>query len=376
MSEHSLKRQFDSGCAEEIARRLLPVLPSFDAEGFASAVDAQVGPLELKDRVFVLSTELRDRLPADYEEALGLLVAMLGPELAEGEGMFNTSWFLMPVARFIEEFGLDHPHASLEGIEEMTRRHTGEFAIRPYLARYPELTMTYVTRWADSPSLNVRRLASEGIRPRLPWAPKLQPFISNPLPVIDVLDRLIDDPSPYVRKSVANNLNDISRDHPDLAVDVARRWIAASPTERTRWIVNHGMRTLVKRGRPAALEVVGATADPSITVSDVQVQPEAVSIGEAFTITATVVNGSVDEREVIVDYCMHFLGRDGKHRQKVFKLARVTIEADTSAVVAKRHVMRQVSTRTYYPGIQMVTVQANGSSSDKAEVILIDDTEP
>lgn len=267
MSETGLKRHFTGDCAREIAGRLDDVLDGFDTEGYAAEVDRRVGPLELKDRVLVLTEGLRQRLPGDYPDAVAVLIDSLGPELAEDEGMFTSSWFLMPVARFVEEYGLDHPRESLDAIYQITKRHTGEYAIRPYLQHHHELTMDAVRTWARDPSHNVRRLASEGIRPRLPWAARFTPFVLDPRPAIEVLDMLSDDPSGYVRKSVANNLNDISKDHPDLAVDTARRWMHSSDSDRTAWIARHGLRSLVKQGHGAALAALEATPTPGSTWS-------------------------------------------------------------------------------------------------------------
>lgn len=370
MTDYSLKRHFDGGCARILAEGLSGFTNGFDGEEYAREVDAAVGHLELKDRVLVLANGLRKRLPASYPEAIDVLVASLGPELDEGEGMFNTSWFLMPVARFVEEYGLDHPENSLAAIEAITRRHTGEYAIRPYLRHHHDLTMQHVHQWAFSESHNVRRLASEGIRPRLPWAPRHRPFVEDPTPVIDVIHHLIDDPSLYVRKSVANNLNDISRDHADLAERVAMDWLTQSPTDRTRWIVGHGMRTLVKAGRSGALQVVGASADPAISVQEVTLEPATVRLGEDLIVHATVANDSSQTKTVVVDYSVHFLGRDGTHRPKVFKLTKVTIAPSERVRVSKAHRFRSVRTRTHYFGRQRICVQANGAQSETVDFIL------
>lgn len=363
MSDYSLKRHFDGGCARAIGEQLTAVVADFDVDSYATEVDSRVGPLELKDRVLVLAQGLRSRLPGDYQEAVALLVASLGEELGESEGMFNTSWYLMPVARFIEEYGLEHAQPSLEAIREVTRRHTGEFAVRPYLVAHHELTMTHVRAWARDDSLNVRRLASEGIRPRLPWAPRFAPFVADPSAVIEVIDVLIDDPSPYVRKSVANNLNDIAKDHPELAVATAGRWLSESDSDRTAWIVNHGLRTLIKSGHAGALEVVGSGYDPALRVERVQVEPARVVIGDSMRITAEVVNETGQARRVVVDYELEFPAARGAVTSKVFKLAQVDVAPGRRVTVTKRHFFRVVRTRTYRPGRHAVRVQANGASS-------------
>ncbi|WP_241028236.1 hypothetical protein [Streptomyces verrucosisporus] len=220
---YGLKRYFNGEAAHLIGGRIRAVYPGFDIEGYAAETERRVPGKELKERVLVLAEGLRTRLPGDYPGAVSVLLAPLGDELAEGEGVFNTSWFLMPVARFVEEYGPEHPELSLGAIEEITRRHTGEYAIRPYIERHRGQVMERIVRWARSPSHNVRRLASGGVRPRLPWARTLDVFVKDPRPVPEVLEPLRRDPSGHVRRSVANNLDDISRDNPGAALATAPR---------------------------------------------------------------------------------------------------------------------------------------------------------
>lgn len=372
MTETGLKRYYTGECARLIANMVGGRAPGLDAEEFAQAVDAQITGLELKGRTLVIARELRKRLPSDYVTALAILVDSLGPELTEDQGMFNESWFLTPVGRFIEEFGLDHPEESLVAIEELTRRHTGEFAIRPYLRDHYDLTMATATRWASSPSHNVRRLASEGIRPRLPWAPMHRPFIEDPRPILTIINQLINDPSRYVRTSVANNLNDISKTHPELAVSTARRWLTESDTEETRWIVNKGLRTLIKRGDFAALELLGAQSDPGIYIRDVAIEPRTVVIGQPAQITAVVQNDSEQQHQIIVDYHIHYLKSDGQLRPNTFKLGRITLGPGETGRITKRRTFAHTTTRRLIPGQQQLSAQANGNRSATVSFTLIE----
>ena len=360
-----LKDYYDGNCAAILGAAIAQIEPSFDTEGFRAGVDSRVPALELNDRVLVLAEGLREQLPKDYPDAVKILLQSLGPELAEGEGMFNHSWFLMPVARFVQEYGLTHPELSLAAIEEITRRHTGEFAIRPYLNEFPDLTMSYIRQWAASNSHNVRRLASEGIRPRLPWAARYQPFINDPAPVIAIASLLIDDPSAYVRTSVANNLNDISKDHPALAVATANNWLACSSSQRTNWIVKHGLRSLVKAGHEGALELLGAKPDPRITVDEVSITPTDIAIDDAAVISATIRNGTAETVEIIVDYQVFFLKKNGELKPTTFKLTNLQVAPKESVTVSKVHKFRVTTTRPLYPGRQEVAVVANGISSTR-----------
>ena len=372
MSESGLKQHFTGECAREIAKRINQGSFRIDTENYAAAVDAKVEGLELKDRVLILADELRKRLPDDYLDALDILVDSLGAELREGEGMFNESWFLMPVARFVEEFGLEHPERSLAAIEEITKRHTGEYAIRPYLRQWHELTMQTVESWAGSKSHNVRRLATEGIRPRLPWHSRFEPFIKDPRPVIKIIDRLVEDESLYVRTSVANNLNDIAKDHPELAITTAKRWLAeAKNQKRALWVVTKGLRGLIKAGNPAALTLVGAEPDPSICVADVRLSTSTPQVGQGMEISARIRNSGDEARDVVVDYQVYFRRANGELRPATFKLGRVRVGPRSSEVVSKRHSFKVVKTRTYYPGEQGLTVQANGAPTDMIPFVLV-----
>ncbi|CAM5434461.1 hypothetical protein GCM10010329_52650 [Streptomyces spiroverticillatus] len=358
--EYGLKRYFDGAGARRLGELVHAVHPAFDLEGYVAEAESRVAELELKDRVRVLAEGLRSRLPGPYPEAVAVLVALLGDELAEGEGMFNASWHLMPVARFVEEYGLDHPTVSLDALHEITRRHTGEFAVRPFVERHPGLTMKYVADWAHSPSHHVRRLASEGIRPRLPWARTLTGFVADPRPVLDVLEVLRSDPSPYVRTSVANNLNDIARDHPGLVLATARRWAEESPTPETAWTVRHGLRTLVKKGDQQALALLGATGGEHARVPQLDLSPLDLTVGQLLTLAFDLLNTDDRPHTLTVDYVVHHVRKGGRTIPKVFKLATVTLAPGERRSLRKQHAVREITTRVYYPGEHIVDIQVNG----------------
>ena len=245
-----MKYYFGAETAALLASKL-----GLDPDEYANWVTPRVDDIEIKDRVRVFAQGLQDRLPADYLEALDVIVNSFGPELAIGEGYFNYGFYWWPVGQFIEDYGLEYPKQSLAAIEALTKVFTGEWAVRPYLDRYPGLTMQHVQQWVQSNSHNVRRLASEGIRPRLPWAKAYRPFMVDPSPIIPVLDQLFTDPTKYVRTSVANNLNDVSRTHPDLAIETVSRWLSADNSPETKWIARRALRTLLRQDNLAALQL-------------------------------------------------------------------------------------------------------------------------
>ncbi|MGW7197568.1 DNA alkylation repair protein [Streptomyces chryseus] len=359
-SEYGLKRYFNGEAAHLIGGRIRAVHPEFDVEGYAAEVEERIPGKELKDRVLVLAEGLRTRLPADYADAVPILLSILGDELAEGEGMFNHSWFLMPVARFVEEYGLDHPELSLDAIEEITKRHTGEYAIRPYVEQHYALTMERVAAWSRSPSHNVRRLASEGIRSRLPWARTLTMFVKDPQPVLEILEPLRSDSSEYVRKSVANNLNDISKDAPDLALATVLRWREESPTPETGWIVKHGLRTLVKKGDQQALAILGATGGEHVKVPRLEITPRSVTIGDTLVISFDIENTDARSHSIAIDYVVHHVRKNGRSIPKVFKLTTLELGPGERRSLEKTHTIKEVQTRRYYSGAHTVDIQVNG----------------
>ncbi|MCP5095850.1 MAG: hypothetical protein GY943_09875, partial [Chloroflexi bacterium] len=210
MSEQKLfKDYYDRDLAERLAAEITAVYPPFNSTAFVETVVPQLPPLELKQRVDLFSQTLHKELPADYPQAITILLGTLKSELQEEEGMFNDGWMLMPIARFVEVYGLDHFEVSVQAMVEITKRHTSEFTIRPFLQTYPDRLLPILHQWTQDPSPHVRRLVSEGSRPRLPWAGRLYQFIEDPTPTLALLEKLQNDPSEYVRRSVANHLNDI-----------------------------------------------------------------------------------------------------------------------------------------------------------------------
>lgn len=240
-----LKEWFDRDCAVRIGDAIRVHDPSFDLEGFVDEVESKVPPLELKDRVFVMAAALRDRLPRAYPQAAERLRLSLGPPLPGDTGMFTEGYWLMPIARFVEEFGLDHFDVSMNLCAEITQRNTSEYAVRPYIAADLERALRFAREWATSPNQHVRRLASEGFRPRLPWAKRLDILVEDPEPALALVEPLRADPSRYVRKSVANLINDVSKDHPGRIEALAAEW-GRGADETTKWILHHGTRTLRK----------------------------------------------------------------------------------------------------------------------------------
>jgi 3-methyladenine DNA glycosylase AlkC len=237
----ALKDHFGVNLAILLATKIKEVSPSFPDKDFIGNVRKAYGPLELKDRVKLISTTLHNCLPPTYPKAIGILVKIFGEPNPHETGMFTNYHWLMPVGQFIEDFGIDHPELSLKTIHALTQRNTGEYAIRPFILKYPDLCVETMTNWSMDQSFHVRRLSSEGLRPKLPWAPKLDLFVKRPAPVFKVLGNLKADPIRFVQKSVANNLNDYLKLNPEPTVKLIEKW-SASKNVNTQWIIRHATR--------------------------------------------------------------------------------------------------------------------------------------
>lgn len=250
-----LKNYFGQELAVRLAGAIKPFYPAFPTTSFVSAVEENAGPLELKARVRLIAEELHRALPLEYPDQLEILLRILGPENESEQGMFTEGYFLMPVAYFVECYGLEHVHISMNALYEITKRHTSEYAIRPYLHREPEQCMQIFQDWSYDPNSHVRRLVSEGTRPRLPWAKRMSVLGGNPMHNLALLEPLLDDCSGYVRRSVANHLNDLTKDHREITL----QWITDKLNKDWQHgpsIVRHALRSLIKSGDADALTIM------------------------------------------------------------------------------------------------------------------------
>lgn len=254
-SAAALKHYFGVELAELLANLITPYHSGFPARTFIASIADRTGPLELKDRVAAIADELRKALPSDYADALGILLNILGAENETEEGMFTNGYFLMPVAFFVEKYGLEHFDLSMQALYEITKRHTSEYAVRPYLDLYTDECLSLLRRWSHDANVHVRRLVSEGTRPRLPWAKRIDAIKGDPDINLSLLEPLIDDPSFYVRKSAANHVNDLTKDYKEATLN----WLAgqiARGGSRDPWFVRHAVRSLIKSDDQAALELL------------------------------------------------------------------------------------------------------------------------
>lgn len=354
-----LKNHFGPAIPRRIAAMIAAVHPPFAAKAFLKEALQGYPDLDLLPRGRHLAQVLRRHLPDEYPRAIDILLASLGPKLERSENLGMAPFMYLPHVLFVAEYGLDHFEPSMRAQYELTQRFTAEFSIRPFLAHHPAPTLARLKLWAGDASPHVRRLVSEGTRPRLPWAPRLRAFQKDPRPVLELLELLKDDPELYVRRSVANNLNDIGKDHPDLLVKTARRWMKNAGEER-RWLIRHGLRSALKRGETAALELLGFGGTACAAIQKVAITPKRARGGDTLTIAFDLTNTGARRQALLVDFRIHFVKASGKTSPKVFKLKTVELAPRETVRLGKGVSLKEMTTRKHYPGTHRVEIMLNG----------------
>ena len=357
-----LKNYYGPDVPARIARMIKDVDSAFDEDAFlADALDGYQA-LELTPRARQIAQALGRHLPQDYERAIEILIASLGPKLQVAELTGMDVFVYLPHVFFVAEFGVDHFEASMHAQYELTQRFSAEYSIRIFLERYPQQTLGRLREWAFNSNVHVRRLVSEGTRPRLPWAPRLRAFQDNPRPVLELLELLKDDPELFVRRSVANNLNDIGKDSPVALIETCRRWMRDASPQRS-WLVRHALRSAVKRGEPEALEILGFLPATGIHVREVHIAPAVASIGDSVTFTLDLSNDGSAMQQLLIELRVHFVKANGRPSPKVFALKELELRPYGSVQLTKTISLAQHTTRTHYPGQHRVEVLVNGRPS-------------
>lgn len=259
MAYKQLKLWFDEELANSLAKKIEPLYSKFSKKEFIKQINSKVNNLELKARIELIADELYKQFNSDYLLGLDYLSQILGPENEKETGMFKEYYWIMPIAKYVEKYGLGNFEASINTIEEITKRNTGEYTIRPYLEQETEKTLKVMLQWSKNENKHIRRLASEGIRPRLPWASKLEIFIQDPRPILPILENLKDDNSKYVQKSVANCINDILKDNFEVGQQLIENWKQPNIGKERKWIIKHALRNLLKQNDAWAVNIVNYT---------------------------------------------------------------------------------------------------------------------
>jgi 3-methyladenine DNA glycosylase AlkC len=352
-----LKDRIDHESLREFALCIQSVYTSFQVDEFLkSIIDETWNDLELKARGRQISMNLGKYLPADYSEAISIIDKVA----AKYDG------FLCPVfPDFVDVYGQDEINwdVSINALERYTQYASSELAVRPFIINHEERMMAQMYAWSQHENEHVRRLASEGCRPQLPWAQALTKYKKDPAPILPILEQLKTDPSLYVRKSVANNLNDISKTHPDLVVNLAKDWYGKN--EYTDWIVKHGCRTLLKKGNRDVLAIFGCHDATSIDVDDFLLGPPYISLGEDITFSFSI--KTKEARKVRLEYGIDYVKSNGKRNRKIFQISEVLLKENEKKFYEKKHSFADLSTRKHYPGIHSIVLIVNGVERGKQD---------
>lgn len=358
--EVAFKHWFNAERYRALADELQSLSAGFNRRTFLELTLTGLEERALMDRLRQTAIAYQAALPGEYRDKLKVLRA-LAPKITH-------AFVSISLGDFVAREGLDDPKRSLDALKYFTRFGSSEFAVRPFLQRDLLGTLAVMETWAEDSDEHVRRLASEGSRPRLPWGLRLKELVKDPRPTGRILEMLKQDPALYVRKSVANHLNDVAKDHPEVVLDRVTAW-DRSVTD-TNWIVRHALRTLVKKGDPRALALLGASAQVSVDVVDFSVIPRRLRLGERLQLNAQLRSTSRREQTLVVDYVIHYVKASGDSSAKVFKWSTVVLPPGGTFDLRKSQEIRDFTTRRHYAGIHRVELQINGRRPASAEFVL------
>ncbi len=359
------RKVFNERVIKGLATRIKQTYSSFDISGFEQEIIPKLDKLNYGARSKLITEKLHVFLPKDFMLAAQILIDSLEPELDVEPGKTHWQGFIvLPVAEYIAERGvekLEYYEISMKALYEMTKRLSSEMAVRPFLRKYPKRTLMLFKKWTKDDNVHVRRLVSEGSRPRLPLSSPLREFQKDPSEVITLLELLKDDVDLYVRRSVANNLNDIAKDNPEIVVSLLEKWQKGATPERN-WVIKHSLRTLLKQGNIGALKLLGYH-EAKVKLDGLPVLTPKVKIGNSLEFRAEII--SLQDQQLMIDYAIHYMKANGRHAAKVFKLAAKKCVKGQVLEFTKKHSCKEMTTRKHYPGKHFIEMIVNGKKYGK-----------
>ena len=354
-----LKNAYNNDFVKRLASQFKKEVSSINEKQFIKTVlDTNWKNKELKDRTEHIADVMISFLPFDYKKQTAILI-----KIAPHFSGFTATIF----PTVISKIGLADREISLFALEELTKYSTSEFAIRPFLKEWPD-TIEKMYEWSNSDNFHVRRLASEGCRPLLPWAMKLHQYVNDPSPILPILENLRNDSEDYVYRSVANNLNDISKNHPDLVLKICKKWINESKT--TKWVVKHALRTLLKQGNKTAMQLFGFGSIQSIEIIKFEIANNTIEIGNSTLLNITITNTGATKK-FRLEYGVSYLKKNGSHNEKVFQLKETEINKGEVLQFTKKIDFKDLTTRKHYKGKQFTTLKINGNNVQTTHFELI-----
>jgi 3-methyladenine DNA glycosylase AlkC len=356
----NLKDEYNKSFVEDLATKFSTEDSSFDEISFSkSIINTHWNKKELKERMRCITESIHAHLDFSYPKQIEILSKIVY-KYGGLKGMVFPD--------FVQVYGLNDLKTSLKAIELFTQHSTAEFAIRPFIEKYPLEVMKQMLAWSSNKNHHLRRLSTEGARPKLPWSPALRNFITDPSQSFPILENLKNDDSLYVRKSVANHLNDISKDHQELVLKTAKKW--HGKTKNTDWIVKHGLRTLLKKGDKKALAIFGLDNSENINVKKLSLSEKEISIGDFIYFEFEVQNKSNEKRNLRLEYRIDYVKANNKTSGKIFQLSEFSLNKKSNKSFKRKQWFKELSTRKHYPGKHIITLIINGDEKEKITLTL------
>jgi len=351
-----LKNIFTKAMLSYIAYNIKSVHPPFKVKSFFEEVEKGFEHLTFNERAEHIAQTLHLFLPNNYLEAIDIIEQSLGPIIQEEELEGCECFYVMPLSIYVRMYGQNNYDRSMQALKEMTMRFTSEWPIRSFIENNEKKSFEYFHLWAKNENCHVRRLVSEGTRPRLPMGTQLKKYIQSPDRVLDLLEHLKGESTRLVQRSIANSLNDISKDHPKHVISFLKRWKREKVLD-IDWIISHACRTLVKEANIEALELLGYEKDIKIKNFSLELVKDTIQIGDCLEFTLTF---ELDRKsDLIIDFLVYFKKANGSLKAKVFKLSKKCFKQG-QVRLDKKHFVKEINTRKYYEGMQALAIQING----------------
>jgi len=362
-----LKYIYNDKFFSEYTEILEKVLKDFQKEKFLSDIFGNKWEtLELKARMRRISTVLKKHLSEDFKTATHQIFKII-EILKTDENSQSFEYMFLP--DYIELYGLNDYETSVLALEEITQFTSCEFAVRPFIVKFPDKMMKQMLLWSKHDNLDVRRFSTEGCRPRLPWAMALPDFKKDPTVILPILENLKNDSSDYVRNSVANNLNDISKDHPELVIGIVKKW--KGKTKDTDKLVKHASRTLLKAGNQEIMEIFGFGSIENLKVTNFQTTTPRVKVGTFLDFSFDLHNTAKTPSKVRLEYAIYYQKANGTLTKKVYKISEKDYKENSISHITKRQSFKLISTRKFHPGLHQVAIVLNGKEFPKIDFELI-----
>lgn len=352
-----LKDLYTTGFIKQFATTLSEVVPDANVSEFITNIfDKDWKHKELKQRMRYISSALKLQLSPDYKMASNQIMELIAKLQSNGMQEFSLEFMFLP--DFIEQFGIHDFNTSVKAMERITVFSSCEFAVRPFLIQYQKQMLEQMFQWSQHTNEKVRRLASEGSRPRLPWALGVPYLKKDPTLLIPILDQLKSDPSETVRRSVANSINDISKDHPKIALQIIKKWKGIS--YETDSLIKHASRTLLKQGHPDILKYYALHKSEHFKLTQFNLKRPKIKIGEDLEFTITIDNKSQKSSALRLEYGIYYLLKNGQHSRKVFKISERCMTGNSSLEITRIQKFKPITTRVFYPGKHKISIIVNG----------------